>query len=225
MLSLTPPTPQSAILAAAQKPSMRHDFFDCRRTASEVFPRVYLTDLFTASNETHLSALGITHVVSVLEHAPMFPPTHSLQKLHIPLSDSSDADILTHLPSTTSFIQDALAESPDSRVMVSASDTAMRYLTDRSGLVATAKMTPDEALVAVKAKRGIVCPNLGFRRQLEAYANQLTGEESRANPRRAKIGGNVAEAIRKLTGKVQKEPNTGSSSPTLTISDVTSASS
>jgi hypothetical protein len=36
--------------------------------------------------------------------------------------------------------------------------------------VATMKMTPQEALAAVKAKRGIVCPNLGFRIQLEEYA-------------------------------------------------------
>ena len=84
-------------------------------------------------------------------------------------------------------------------------------------LVATAKMTPDEALVAVKTKRGIVCPNLGFRRQLEEYANQLNGGgESVRRTRSAKKGVNVAEAIRKLTGMAQKEPNTGSSSSTST---------
>jgi hypothetical protein len=87
-------------------------------------------------------------------------------------------------------------------------------------LVATAKMTPDEALVAVRAKRGIVCPNIGFRRQLEQYADQLNGGQSGARARPAKL-----EAIRKLIGKAQKEPNTGSSSLTssLTISEVTSA--
>ena len=36
-----------------------------------------------------------------------------------PLSDSAYQDILAHLPTTTAFIRDALAESPDSRVMVS----------------------------------------------------------------------------------------------------------
>ena len=94
-------------------------------------------------------------------------------------------------------------------------------------LVATAKMTPDEALVAVKTKRAIVCPNLGFRRQLEEYAKQFCGGESGGRTRSAKKGVNVAEAIRKLTGMAQKEPNTGSSSPTsistLTISEVTLA--
>jgi len=90
-------------------------------TASEVLPRLYLTDLFTARDESLLSELGITHVVSVLERPPKFPEAHSLRTLHIPLSDSSDQDILAHLPVTTSFIHNALAESPDSRVLVSVS--------------------------------------------------------------------------------------------------------
>jgi len=87
--------------------------------ASEVLPRLYLTDLFTARDEAQLTSLGITHVVSVIEHAPIFPKTQSLRTLHIPLSDSSDEDILAHLPVATSFIRNALAEDPDSRVMVS----------------------------------------------------------------------------------------------------------
>ncbi len=84
-----------------------------------MLPRVYLTDLFTARDETQLSALGITHVISVIENAPMFPQTPLLRTLHIPLSDGTEQDILAYLPATTSFIRDALAESPDSRVMVS----------------------------------------------------------------------------------------------------------
>ena len=89
-------------------------------------------------------------------------------------------------------------------------------------LVATAKMTPDEAIVSVRAKRGIVCPNLGFRRQLEEYyMKQLPG----SRPITRVTRGRVAEAIRKLTGKAQSDPNTGNSSSTstLTISDVTLA--
>jgi atypical dual specificity phosphatase len=111
-------TPQTAIRAAAQKPTGIDVSLALRRGPSEVVPRVYLTDLFTARNATQLSALGITHVISVLEHAPVFPETQSLRTLHIPLSDSSDEDILVHFPTTTSFIHDALTESPDSRVLV-----------------------------------------------------------------------------------------------------------
>jgi atypical dual specificity phosphatase len=122
MLSFNVPTWQTSLLSAAQQRSRqrgRSSILESRRTASEVVPRLYLTDLFTARDETQLSSLGITHVVSVIEHAPAFPQMQSLRTLHIPLSDASDQDILAHLPVTTSFIRDALAESPDSRVLVS----------------------------------------------------------------------------------------------------------
>jgi len=226
MLSFNAPTWRADLLTPARQRHGPSPSFDRGRTASEVLPRVYLTDLFTARNETQLSALGITHVISVIEQPPVFPQTHFLQTLHIPLSDGSDEDILVHLPTTTSFIHDALAESPDSRVMVHCLMGISRSATVVCAyLVATARMTPDEALFAVREKRGYVCPNLGFRRQLEEYARQVQGGQGRARARPAEVGRHVAEAIRKLTGGAQKEPNTGSSSSTSTstISDVTSA--
>ncbi len=97
-------------------------------TASEILPRVYLADLDTACDETKLAALGITHVISVIEEAPRFPPTRSLRTLHIPLSDSAKENILPYLPTTTSFIFDALAESPDSRVLVSGFTTCALFV-------------------------------------------------------------------------------------------------
>ena len=119
MFSFDTPSWQTSLLAAAQQRSGRRASFGLKRTASEVVPRLYLTDAFTARDETQLTELGITHVVSVMENAPKFPQTRSLRTLHIPLSDSSDQDILAHFPVTTSFIRNALAESPDSRVLVS----------------------------------------------------------------------------------------------------------
>ena len=87
--------------------------------ASEVLPRLYLTDIFIARDEAQLTSLGITHVVSALEWEITLPQTQSLRILHIPISDDADADILKHLPDTTSFISNALAENPNSRVLVS----------------------------------------------------------------------------------------------------------
>jgi atypical dual specificity phosphatase len=121
MLSFNIQNLQTSLLAAVQQHGGRRgtpSVFERGRTASEVLPRLYLTDLFTARDEEQLNALGITHVVSVIEQAPVLPQK-SLRTLHIPLSDTSDQDILVHLPLTTSFIRDALAESPDSRVLVS----------------------------------------------------------------------------------------------------------
>jgi hypothetical protein len=123
------PTTTETVLAAAQQlsgqleSSSLSNEIDRWRAVSEVLPRLYLTDVLTACNEKKLSALGITHVVSVLEYMPKYPQTHLLRTLHIPLLDTIFSDILTHLPTTTLFIHDALSESPDSRVMVS--DTTM----------------------------------------------------------------------------------------------------
>lgn len=122
MITFNIPNLQSSILAAVQQHGGRRgtsSIFEGGRTASEVLPRLYLTDLFTARDEAQLTTLGITHVVSVMEQAPVLPQIQSLRTLHISLSDTSDQNILVHLPVTTSFIRDALAESPDSRVMVS----------------------------------------------------------------------------------------------------------
>ncbi len=69
-------------------------------------------------------------------------------------------------------------------------------------LIATMRMTPDEALAAVKEKRGIVSPNVGFLRQLEEYSIRLHGGIGKPPD---KVGENVAEAIRRLT--TQKDPN------------------
>ena len=119
MLSFNPQPWQTSLMAAAQQRSGRRPPLRRGHTASEVLPRLFLTDLFTARDEAQLTSLGITHIVSVIEDAPTLPPTQSLRTLHIPLSDNSDQDILTHLPVATSFISDALAEDPNSRVLVS----------------------------------------------------------------------------------------------------------
>ncbi|KAI0306086.1 protein-tyrosine phosphatase-like protein [Multifurca ochricompacta] len=156
MLSLNSPAP-----APTRQRHAPSSFFECRH-------------FFTARDEAQLTSLGITHVVSVIEHPPKFPQTHLLRTLHIPLSDSSDQDILIHLPATTSFIRDALAESPDSRVLVHCLMGISRSATVVCAyLVATMELTPHEALAAVRAKRGIVSPNMGFLRQLEDYARQV----------------------------------------------------
>jgi hypothetical protein len=73
-------------------------------------------------------------------------------------------------------------------------------------LIATMRMTPHEALAAVREKRGIVSPNMGFLRQLEEYAIEVHGGRYKPGARPAKL-----EAIRRLT---QKDPNSSPASMT-----------
>jgi protein-tyrosine phosphatase len=122
-----------------------------------------------------LTSLGITHVLSVLEKAPTFPSTIPLRTLHVSISDYDGVDILTHLPTTTSFIRGALAESPSNRVMVHCAMGISRSATVVIAyLIATSQMTPHEALVAVRAKRAIVRPNPGFMSQLYEYHSRIS---------------------------------------------------
>ena len=116
------PQPWQASLIAAiatQQRSGRRPPLLGGRTASEVLPRLYLTDIFTAHDEAQLTSLGITHVVSVIECTPILSQTQSFRTLHIPLLDKANEDILTHFPVATSFVSDALAGDPNSRVLVS----------------------------------------------------------------------------------------------------------
>jgi len=211
MLSFNTSPWQAFVLATAQQRGGGGPSY-LRRVASEVLPRLYLTDFHTACNEENLTSLGITHVVSVIESAPIFLQTLPLRTLHIPLSDQPNQDILTHLPVTTSFIRDALAESPDSRVLVHCLVGISRSATVVCAyLIATMGMTPDEALAAVRSKRGMVCPNMGFFLQLKKYAAQVLREKGKDGAPRAKISEGVAEAIRKLKQKEQ-EPNSSTAS-------------
>lgn len=89
-----------------------------KRVASKIAPRLYLTCLATAKDVAQLAELGITHVVSAIEDAPCFPSSYPLRTLHVSVSDYDGEDILSHLPTTTSFIRSALAESPENRVLV-----------------------------------------------------------------------------------------------------------
>ena len=91
------------------------------RTPSEILPRLWLSGLYTAVNEEQLIALGITHVVSVLEQRPLYPKSlPKLKTLHVPLQDVDDADILQYLDKTTDFIKRAL-EDKRNTVLVSLS--------------------------------------------------------------------------------------------------------
>lgn len=58
-------------------------------------------------------------------------------------------------------------------------------------------MTASEAVMFVQSKRGIACPNLGFRHQLEAYATRFAGRP-KSGLRRFRISVGIAERVRRL---------------------------
>lgn len=89
------------------------------RLASQISPRLYLSDYRTARDAQKLQELGITHVISMLEFAPDLPEAIPKdRRLHIAVLDDPKADILTHLETTTAFIIAALNESITNKVLV-----------------------------------------------------------------------------------------------------------
>ncbi|KAF8889347.1 protein-tyrosine phosphatase-like protein [Infundibulicybe gibba] len=127
------------------------------KAASLIVPRVYLSDAF-------IYAPGIPD---------MIPDTH---RLHIRLADRAEENILSHLETTTNFINSALAENENNKVLVHCFQGISRSATVVCAyVIASTGMPAPEAIAFVQEKRGIVCPNLGFRHQLETYAVQFEG--------------------------------------------------
>jgi hypothetical protein len=88
--------------------------------ASCITPQLYLSDYSIIQDEAKLEELGITHVVSLLSSgAPRLPNfIPASQKLYIDIGDNEDSDILKHLNMTTSFINAAVNEDPEQKVLV-----------------------------------------------------------------------------------------------------------
>ncbi|KAJ3560233.1 hypothetical protein NP233_g10974 [Leucocoprinus birnbaumii] len=141
--------------------------------------RLYLGNWVAAGDAKMLTKLGITHVVSMLEIEPGIPDViKETNKLHVRVNDSADTNILRHLEETTNFIKAALANE-NNRVLVHCLMGISRSATAVCAyMIATEKMTGAEAIAYVQKKRPIVCPNLGFRQQLNIYASKQGVQDS-----------------------------------------------
>ncbi|KAK0202787.1 protein-tyrosine phosphatase-like protein [Desarmillaria ectypa] len=176
--------------------------------ASLITSNIFLSDYSTACDEKELIKLGITHVVSVLEHNPLIPRCiPEKNKLRIQIMDRPDVDILPHLERTTEFLSLAL-EEPTNKVLVHCFQGVSRSATVVCAYLTSTGMSAKEAVKFVKSKRGIVQPNAGFARQLEIYAKRYanvsqSGRENTfsRNIKKLKISDGAAKRIRWLKGK------------------------
>ncbi|KAI5859177.1 protein-tyrosine phosphatase-like protein [Tricharina praecox] len=144
-----------------------------RAVVSSILPgRLYLSGITAASSAPTLAEYGFTHVLSIVtaEEAPRMPAgiTHQI----IPISDTSTTDILSRLPEVVAFINSAFGESEDSKVLVHCVEGVSRSASAVIAyLMAERGMTFGQALRIVKRRRSIVCPNLGFVRQLSEWGS------------------------------------------------------
>ncbi|KAI8996597.1 protein-tyrosine phosphatase-like protein [Trametes punicea] len=181
MLSFSSPIAGAALLVAApQAHSSRRaaTIREASMTPSEITSRLYLSGLYTAVDEEQLTAIGVTHIVSVIENRPKYPKTlKGLKTLHVPVEDSEYADILQHLDVTTSFIRSALEDRRNVVLVHCAMGISRSPTVVCAYLIAQRSMTPSQALEFIASKRQIVRPNMGFRRQLDVYAARLYGSK------------------------------------------------
>ncbi|KAF3910791.1 hypothetical protein ABW20_dc0102103 [Dactylellina cionopaga] len=137
-------------------------------TASQITPRLYLSDWVVAGNWAALAYLGITHVVSVVEIAPIIPG--KIEHLHICISDLPICDISEHFPVTTEFIRKALSKEGTKVLVHCVGGLSRSASVVCAYLIAVKGCTAAEAIAYVHDRRRVTHPNAGFRRQLKQYA-------------------------------------------------------
>lgn len=142
--------------------------------ASEIMPRLYISDLAFAENPSALASLGITHVLSAMRGYVALPqllgPIHRVQ---YPLDDLPFSELAAHLPHTTAFLRAALMD-PNARVLVHCMEGVSRSTSVVAAyLIAEFGWSTAQAIQYVKSRRRAAEPNFGFVQQLQEYAESL----------------------------------------------------
>jgi len=167
-----------------------------------------------------MTALGITHMISVMERTPTTTP--HVPKFHVPIADSWDADILIYLDRTTEFIRQALADNESNKVLVHCFQGVSRSATVVCAYViaqAANPMTAAEAIDFVRAKRGIVSPNPGFRTQLATYSEQFVGNRAKRTDGISTSTGSRASKISEgIAGRTRRFKTGGAGSISIVTS-------
>ena len=90
----------------------------------------------------------------------------------VPIADTTTAPLLSHLPAAVAFLAEAL-EDKGARVLVHCVEGVSRSASVVIAfLMAEREMSFSTALRVVKRRRQVVCPNLGFVRQLSQWAER-----------------------------------------------------
>jgi atypical dual specificity phosphatase len=148
--------------------------------ADEIIPRLYIADLYTATDAPTLERLRITHVVSVVKldldlginTATTWPS--NVKHLNLPVDDAMSSDMTYYFARTVEWMKNAMEEDENANVVVHCVCGVSRSPTIVVAyLMATQGMSLSDSLSHVKAKRVISCPNSGFMSQLADYEEEL----------------------------------------------------
>jgi len=176
--TLAPANPISAPASALPFSPTHHG----RPTSNvtEILPCLYISDLAFAENPALLSSYRITHILSVMPDSIFRPPPSLLPaqpaRLQIRVEDLPFAELAAHLPTTTSWIWNALSSSSEARVLVHCGEGVSRSVSVVAAyLMASQGWPPMQSIDYIKSKRRIANPNFGFIQQLHEYSRNSLG--------------------------------------------------
>ncbi|NXP27480.1 DS13B phosphatase, partial [Scytalopus superciliaris] len=155
----------------------------CARTSptghvDEVWPNLYVGDLYVARDKAQLSRMGISHVVNAaagrfrINTGPTFYNDLPVDYYGVEAEDNPNFDLSIHFYPVAQYIRKAL-NSPRGKVLVHCAMGISRSATlVLAFLMICEDMSLADAIRTVRSHRGI-CPNSGFLKQLRELDLQL----------------------------------------------------
>uniref|UniRef100_A0A8D0B3Q9 Dual specificity protein phosphatase n=1 Tax=Salvator merianae TaxID=96440 RepID=A0A8D0B3Q9_SALMN len=156
----------------------------CRGNVNEVWPNLYIGDLYIARDKEQLRRMSITHIVNAaagrfhIDTGAKFYKDLPVDYYGVEADDDPKFDLSIYFHPTAKYIRAAL-NSPRGKVLVHCAMGISRSATlVLAFLMICENLTLEEALKTVREHRG-VCPNSGFLSQLRDLDIQLASERRR----------------------------------------------
>jgi protein-tyrosine phosphatase len=139
---------------------------------AEIAPNVYIGSIGAALNKQYLQESHITHILTVADNINQSYPNDFVYK-NIEITDRIDFNLLEVLEDAIKFIEEAL--TAEGKVLVHCFAGKSRSAAVCAGyIMKTYNLRLEQALKAIKEKRGCIMPNAGFLFQLELYEKLLS---------------------------------------------------
>jgi predicted protein tyrosine phosphatase len=138
---------------------------------NEVTENLYIGDFASACNREELKNMGFTHILTAIMGVDAIFPSDFTYKT-ISVCDQTQASIHTHFDEAADFIYGAI--NAGGRVYVHCMAGISRSSTLICAyLIKYLNYTDEEAIELLKKSRDCTNPNEGFRKQLQAYHQQM----------------------------------------------------
>ena len=138
-----------------------------RDSMNQIEDGLYLGDIYAVENPELIRSKNITKVVSLLESFPSYNTFEGIDYHQIAIQDSACSNLLKFLPEALRFISNAQKNGHNVLVHCAAGISRSSSLVIAYIMVKYDK-TYIEARELVSLKRRVICPNLGFARQLQS---------------------------------------------------------